>query len=112
MKDNNDPELNREELIQKLNLETGKIHWLELQRTFARGVLIVVAGDLSLIDAAVELTEDNKEQFEMWLTQGKIWRANDLDAKRWNDSNQVFWSVVIAPWVLVQEVDEHPGVTN
>lgn len=112
MTDQHEPEFTAEELRQKLNLETGKIPWQELQRSFARGVVIVVSPGISLIDAAVHLSQDNKEQFEVWLKQGHIWRANDLDAKRWNDSNQLFWSVVIAPWVLVQETDKHPGETN
>ena len=108
MTDQSEPEFTAEELRQKLNLETGRIDWLELQRSFARGVVIVVAPGTSLLDVGVQLSEDNRKQIEIWLEQGRIWRANDLDAKRWNESNQVFWSVVIAPWVLVQETEgEH-----
>lgn len=33
----------------KLNAETGKLVWNELERHFARGVVIKVAGDLDLL---------------------------------------------------------------
>ena len=31
----------------------------------------------------------------------------DEDAKRWEQNKQTFWSVVVAPWVLVQEIHTH-----
>jgi len=106
MTDDNEINLNAEELRQKLNLETGKIDWQELQRSFARGVVIVAEKSLDLIDVAVALSADDKEQFEEWVSNDKVWRATDSDAKNWHQSSQLFWSVVIPPWVLVQEINE------
>ena len=90
------------ELADKLKLETGRLSWRELQRHFARGVVIVVSAELDLIDVAIKLTEDDKAQFEAWTAQNQVWRANDEDAIGWQESAPVFWSVVVAPWVLVQ----------
>lgn len=90
------------DLTQKLNLETGKISWRELQRHFARGVVLVICGQLDLLEVAVKLTEDNTPQFENWLNDGLLWRARDADARRWHREGTEFWSVVVAPWVLVQ----------
>lgn len=94
------------DLIGKLNLETGKINWPELQRHFARGMVIVVAEGLDLIDVAAKLTEDDKAQFETWTKKNQVWRANDEDAIKWQESDPIFWSVVVAPWVLVQILPE------
>lgn len=90
-------------LYHKLNQETGKINWHELQRHFARGVVIVVAKDLDLVKIAEQISNDEGALIEPHLKSEKIYRATDQDALRWNDQNQSFWAVVIAPWVLVQE---------
>jgi len=105
MSDENDyPAPDKLDIVSKLNLETGKLSWQELQRHFARGVVIVVAEGLDLIDVAAKLTEDDKAQFEAWTRSQQVWRANDEDAIRWQASDPVFWSVVVAPWVLVQPI--------
>lgn len=88
----------------KLNAETGKLAWRELERHFARGVLIKVAGDLDLVDVALAFSRDDKAAVEAWLAAGRIARATVKDAQAWHDQQSLFWAVVAAPWVLVQEV--------
>ena len=95
-----------EDLRVRLNAETGKIHWTELQRHFARGVLVSVASDLDLVDVAVRVVEDDKQAIEGWIEAGKITRPSLEEAKEWSRRDPVFWAVVTAPWVLVQEVVE------
>jgi hypothetical protein len=94
------------ELTQQLNLETGKISWLELQRHFARGVVIKLAPELDLVEVAAKLVTDDKQAINSWMNKGLIGRATDEDAIRWTNSNPLFWAVVTAPWVLVQEILE------
>lgn len=87
----------------KLNSETGKLFWRELQPHFARGVVIYVAPDLDLIEVALRLSNDDKTAFETWLCAGEVARANDGHAQDWATRDPAFWAVVVAPWVLVQE---------
>ena len=98
-----DPELDPRQLRHKLNLETGQLGWQELQRHFARGVVVVVGQDLDLIEVAAALSEDDSTRFQNWIETAQVWRATDEDAKRWHDSGAKFWSAVVAPWVLVQQ---------
>ena len=102
MTSNNTPE--NDLLFHKLNQETGKINWLELQRHFARGIVIVVDPDLDLVKIAEQVSEDQGEIIKSLLDAAKISHATDEDAIRWNTQNQDFWAIVIAPWVLVQEI--------
>jgi len=95
----NDEQLQRE----KLNLETGLIQWTELQRYFAKGVLIEVDGSLDLVEVAQHFVNDSKAQIENWIADAKVCRANDSHAKQWQQQNAVFWAIVVTPWVLVQE---------
>ncbi len=88
----------------KLNLETAQLQWPELERHFARGSVIKVAIGTDLIDAALHLAENNATAVQGWLADGSIARAEMSDAEEWHARQPMFWTVVVAPWVLVQEV--------
>ena len=87
----------------KLNLETAQLGRPELDRHFARGDVIKVAVGVDLIDAALHIAENNTASVEAWLAEGRIARAELSDAEDWHARQPMFWAVVVAPWVLVQE---------
>ncbi len=89
-----------------LNAQTGRISWTELQRHFAAGVVLVVASDLDLIDVAARVIEDSREQVKDWMEAGRLARAETAHARAWEAAQAEFWTVVAAPWVLVQEIRE------
>jgi hypothetical protein len=95
---------NQDILYRKLNMETGKIAWPELQRHFARGAVIIVAKELDLVEVAQMFALDRKDKVKIWLSRGLIRNATDENAMEWHKSQQVFWAAVTAPWVLIQEV--------
>ena len=88
----------------RLNAETGRLAWTELERHFARGVVIKVAGDLDLVDVALAMARDDKAVVADWLDRGRLAKAEPDDARAWHQQQSVFWAVVAAPWVLIQEV--------
>jgi hypothetical protein len=88
----------------KVNMETSRIHWKELQRFFASGVAIQVSETLDLVNVALQVQEDNKSQFEAWLLSGLIAKVTDQQALAWINEDAVVWAVVVSPWVLVQEI--------
>lgn len=95
-----------EELTTRLNLETGRLEWTELQRHFARGIVLVVSRDLDLVEAGATLIRDDKDTVAAWKDQGRLRPAGDADARRWQSENAGFWALVIAPWVVVQEAGD------
>ena len=80
------------------------IAWLELQRHFARGVVLVAEPTLDFLDVATALANDDVESTGAWMREGRLHRATDDDARRWVEAQATFRSVVVAPWVLVQEL--------
>ncbi len=90
-------------LKNSLNSETGTITWSELARHFARGVVVVVQPGVDLVEVATRIAENDAGAMENWLQQNKVSRATDDDARIWNVRDPLFWCVVTAPWVLVQE---------
>lgn len=87
---------------QKLNLETGQLRWPELERHFARGVVVVVSPELDLLDIAAAFVDDNSVRVQKLLADHRVWKAELEDAALWQNSDVVLWAVVAAPWVLVQ----------
>ena len=88
----------------KLNLETAQLQWSELERHFARGDVVKVAIGTDLVDAALHVAENRTDIVQAWLADGRIARADMTDAEDWHARQPLFWAVVVAPWVLVQEV--------
>lgn len=96
-----------EELRQHLNQETGKLEWQNLAPHFARGVVIAVDPMLDLVEVGLCLIKDNKPLLEEWLAKGLVKRATDDEAREWTEKDPLFWAVVAAPWVVVQELVEN-----
>ena len=102
----NNNEAGDADIIKMLNSETGKISWEELQPHFARGVVVKVDPSLDLLHVALEFVKDNKDRVSTWLETGKMEKVTDKQAKIWSRENPVLWSVVAAPWVLVQTLKQ------
>ena len=96
---------NRQEIVRaKVNQETSKIAWKELQRFFAAGMALAVAEDLDLVEVAFQVSEDNAAQIREWMTAGKFGKVSDEQAGIWFGRDELVWAVVVSPWVLVQPV--------
>lgn len=105
MASNADLSESRTHLYAKLNGETGKLSWRELERHFARGAVVKVDARLDLVEVAVSMVRDDAATLGVWLEQGLIARASDSDAAAWSaEPDRQFWAVVVAPWVVVQPV--------
>ncbi|MCG8336224.1 MAG: DUF2288 domain-containing protein [Proteobacteria bacterium] len=87
---------------EKLEAEIAPVAWEDLQRVFAMGIALFVDPELDLVDAAVEIAEDNTTKVEEWMSQNKITHITDQQAREWNDSKANLLTAIIKPWVLVQ----------
>lgn len=91
-----------EQLSARLNTETARIEWKELERHFARGVLLTVSPKLDLVEVGAHMIHDDKHIIDAWLESGELGKTSDDDAIGWSESEPSLWAVVVAPWVLVQ----------
>lgn len=90
-------------LYLKLLAETAKIAWPELERFFARGMLLRVVRDLDLVTVAAAIAQDDTEQVAQWLASGLVERMQAETAADFAARNPELWAVVVSPWVCVQE---------
>lgn len=98
MSEPNVQEINRA----KVNLETARIAWKEVQRFFASGAAIFVSDELDLVEVAFQISEDNKAQLMEWMKAGKVARVSDEQALAWHEADADVWAVVVSPYLLVQ----------
>ena len=90
-------------LHDKINRETGRIEWSELERHFAQGNVIYVSEELDLIAVAVRVSHDDKDSIARWMAAGQVAKVNDLKAQTWSAAGAALWAAVVHPFILVQQ---------
>jgi len=93
---------NDTELHDKINRETGRVKWSELERHFASGSVIWVSEALDLIEVALRVAHDDRESVTRWMNEGSVAKVSDAQAQRWLEADEVLWASVVSPFVLVQ----------
>lgn len=101
-----EPDITSEQLARgKINSETARIHWKELQRYFAGGYTLLVETELDLVEVAYQMQQDNAGQIEQWMNEQLIHQVSNEQAREWYNDDAELWSCVIKPWVLIQPCD-------
>ena len=94
---------NKDEIYRaKMNLETSRIAWKELQRFFASGAAVYVSNELDLVEVACQMSEDNAARIQQWMQAGQLAKVSDAQAAAWYEADALVWAVVVSPYVLVQ----------
>jgi len=93
---------NDTELHDKINRETGRVKWSELERHFASGSVIWVSEALDLIEVALRIAHDDRESVTRWMNEGAVAKVSDAQAQGWLEADEVLWASVVSPFVLVQ----------
>jgi len=64
-----------------------------------------VEPSLDLVEVAVLVAEDDSSQLNALLESNKVSAPSNDQARDWFERETLLWSVVVAPFVLVQERD-------
>lgn len=91
------------ELRAKINGETSRMPWKDLERFFASGVVIAVSNDLDLVEVAYRVASDDKDAVAKWMAENRLGRVSDAQASAWMQADLSLWTVVVKPWILVQQ---------
>jgi hypothetical protein len=96
-----------DQLRAKINGETARMQWKALDRFFAAGAVIAVSSDLDLVEVAYRIASDDKAAVAQWMAENRIGRVSDEQANAWLAGDMSLWTVVVKPWVLVQQEKTH-----
>lgn len=100
--------MNQQETVKKsrqeLQQECAAISYSEIERFFAKGMLVLVANDANIIDVALQVQADDTKALELLISQKKVIRVHDEHAIKWSQENSQLLAVTAVPWLLVQEI--------
>lgn len=88
----------------KINLETAKIQWSELQLFFAAGKVLRVKKGQDLTEVAHLMSLDDSNKIEEMIKANVLAAVSDKEAEDWFSDDALLWSVVVKPYVLVQVI--------
>lgn len=92
----------RAELTQ--NLDQAEWEWLIPH--VQRDAVIVVALELDLLDVGEAIANDNSPSVQKWIDEQLITKPSTVQIGEWNgDRNKRFHTLIIQPYVLVQEIN-------
>ena len=89
---------------EKVNQETSKIAWSELQRFFAQGLAVYISSSLDLVDVADAFSKDDKTRVDKWMRQQQVHLVTDQQAGKWIQEDAQVWAAVVKPWILIQNI--------
>ncbi len=105
MNDNNSNDYLDKNSFDKINQETAKVPWHELQRFFAKGDVLYVDPSEDLVKVAEHMANDDLGEVKGLMSANKLYLVTDEQAKAWHSNNEMLWTVVIKPWLLVQPIN-------
>jgi hypothetical protein len=92
-----------ETLRKELKEAIGPVCWGDLRAHLARDVIIIVAQDQELLEAAVGIAENNQDQVTTWIKDGVLTKPNTHQLEHWEKNFDFpFLSVVVQPFILIQ----------
>ena len=91
---------------QQLKEECAPVFYKEVERFFAKGMLVLIADDLDIIEVALAIQNDESASIQQWIDDKKVVRVNDEHAIGWSENNEPLMAITAVPWVLVQEINE------
>lgn len=97
------PDEQNESLHIKLNRETARMRWKDLLVYFAGGTVIAVSDELDLVEVALRITQDDKAAVAQWMAENRVGKVSDQQAAAWLEADALLWTVVVRPWILVQQ---------
>ena len=106
------------DLREKLAGEIDVTDWEALAPHATAGRLFVVATELTLLEAAVAVASDDKEQVEPWIASGQLARPTVSQVEQFQSQRGLALAcVIVSPFVLVQarlgkESAEDTGVSG
>ncbi|MDH3976776.1 MAG: DUF2288 domain-containing protein [Deltaproteobacteria bacterium] len=95
---------NTENLREKLEKEVGPADWKVIGPHYTRGAVIIVSSELDLIDVAIKVAQDDVDLVQDWIKEEKLLRPTPDDAKEWKEKGIELSSIVVSPFVLVQQL--------
>ena len=89
----------------KFEKDLAEVTWRDLRFHLQKDAIIIVAEDLDLVDVAVAVASDDKEQVSMWIAVGKLSKPDQEQIDQWEaQQDKPFRMLIAQPYILSQVV--------
>lgn len=96
-----------ETLRRDLEQHLGPCQPSDLRAHAERGVLLVLATELDVLEVAVALARDDTTRVSRWLEDRALVRGGPTDVDSWEGQGARLTSAIVRPWVLVRPDPEN-----
>ncbi len=97
-------EMNEKKTREQLQQECAPLFYKEVERFFAKGMLVLVSKNVDIINVALIIQDDNVQALQKLIDEGQVVRVNDNHAIQWSQQQSQLLAVTAVPWLLVQEI--------
>lgn len=98
----NSDETSFETVREKLEAEIAPVPWQDLQRPFAKGIVLYINQEIDLLTVAEKIANDDTTAVKQWVNEGVISHISDEQARQWHQDDAQLMTAIVKPWVLVQ----------
>jgi len=88
----------------ELKEECAPVFYKEIEKFFARGMLVLISQEIDIIHVALAIQNDDTKTMQKWIEEQKVIRVHDEHALKWSKVNETLLAITAVPWVLVQEI--------
>lgn len=93
-----------EQTREELTLAVDEAAWGWLRAHLERGGLIVVAGELDIVEAGLKIAADDAAAIGAWIAGGKLSKPSAEQIAAWDgEKDRLFLCLIVSPYVLIQE---------
>ncbi|MEA5532693.1 DUF2288 domain-containing protein [Crocosphaera sp. XPORK-15E] len=94
-----------EDLKTRLTQDLADVNWHDIKPHAQRDAVIVVNENLDLLEVGIAIAKDDKISVEHWITEQLINKPSNRQLSDWNiNPNRLFKTLIVQPFVLVQEI--------
>ncbi len=92
-----------EDLRAELEKMVGPVQWEVLKPHAGRDAVVVVNAQLDLVEVAEAIASDSTQAVSRWINEQLIVKPTAEQLADWNRENKPFMSLIVQPYVLVQD---------
>lgn len=94
------------EVRDKFEKDLAEVPWRDLRFHLQKDAIILVADDLDLVDVAVDVAADNKDQVSLWIAAGTLNKPSQEQIDLWEtQQDKPFRMLIAQPFILAQAVN-------
>lgn len=92
-------------MVESFKRDLAGVTWRELKIHLQRDAIITISTEIDLIEAAVAVAEDDKNQVEAWVDAGQLAKPTEKQLEIWEqEEDKSFQMLIVQPFILIQEI--------